>query len=664
MENKNIASSKNKFALDSVWGFDSEFITSKKVQKGKSAQFHGMNNTKIFCKNHADVNNFFHTYLPKHIFAFNLACELGTLELFDFKRKRQSPEDYDWHEFPMGSQLRASLILDTYDKSRHPKVINFYDIQALCRQLGFSNLSKVGDFLVTKNLLPYSKLPDKKCKECMICDNFEICSSQDAENNPKFDCKTYALFDAEIVYKMVEFMHNNWGFDHRVASLGTFAKNYFNLPRRLSHETYTSIINGKQLKIRKYVLPKEEIQVQKSLFAGRSDAYMTGYIENTYYLDVKSLYPVSTILTHANRISGVEKCSMSEITMTKNLDNQNFGWIFGEFECNDSLWSLPFRYDNRNYYVTGSSIRGVYNTMDLLASNSKIKKVYSCWKPIYSEEADAWNRHKKYKELFFKKINDTFTTSAEKLLGKGILNALTGKYGQAKPCLSACTNYPAYSSLLANSHLVMSELFRKFNFIAYIDTDSIFTDVEDTGEFFNVDGIPIILDCKNKGDIFIIRSKMYSWKDPKNNKYDTYHAWKGQQSDFTKLIKQTFNSEKIPNDYNITIQKTATPNTREKQMQKTPLGYFWKEEKNLNQTKLKALLHADPKRQRPTYNSLQLIAEHTHAESKPHNIARMPTNVSQQISFEDMLIEIANLKKVKTGTTLKPTYPRKVIYIK
>lgn len=664
-ENSQINEKKVVFNLDKVWGFDSEFITEKNKQEAKMLQFFGSRNRKIVCRTRDDVVEFFTNKQPKHIFAFNLACELGSLELLGFKRKRWH-ENYDWKEFHLGSQLRASLTCKwkgSYDENKHRLKINFYDIQQLAKQLGLWNLNAIGEFLVKRKVLKYSKLPDDRNPTCASCPFFKKCLSNEVENNPKYDCEEYAVYDSVIVYKFIKWMHQNWGYSHKIVSSGTLAQEYLHLPKRLPKQKFTYMKDGKEKTISKCVLTEDEQRISESMFAGRSDAFMNGFFDYLAYLDVKSLYPFSILSSNALMITGVEECSRKEINLSDDLANRNFGWIFGKFECKDEKWGIPFRHNERNYYINGKGIIGIYNTMDLVAGRTKILKAYQCWKPVFSRKEEYKNRHKKYEKLFFDKLRGNLSPVMEKYY-KAILNALSGKLGQKKPFLSPRTNFPAYSTLLAHSHLTMAKLFRIFNQVAYIDTDSIFTPDKETGQFELVDDkYPLILETKAEGKIGIIRAKMYRWLDKKTWKFDAFHSWKYRPFEYSTLIQQIYETGRIPNRYKVTMQKVATANTKEKIMKHIPLGYFWEEHDTITDAKAKLLFYADTKRQRKSYKSLTLIARKESSTSTPHDLKTMPSDITEQIKFMEFARAFFKMRKFNKDTPPEkiPRYKNAVI---
>ena len=269
-------------------------------------------------------------------------------------------------------------------------------------------------------------------------------------------------------------------------------KEYFKFPKRLK---------GKPIE-----LSPLEAKVKGACFAGRSEGFHTGFIKNVYYNDVSSLYPCSIVASQCMRISGMEPCKLSDLTISHDLNEQNYGWIEGVFGSHNDLWGLPMRGKN-NFYATGNQAYGFYHTFDIAASRAKILHVLRAWKPIMRER-DFYTR--KYGELLLFRIEKPLDKES-KSYTKAVLNALSGKLGQSKP-IGSTSNFYAYNTLLAHSHLIMSNLFERCDSdILAMDTDSIFSHTDMNGKWFEVtDGdytIPINIGVKGKGDLSFFRSK-------------------------------------------------------------------------------------------------------------------------------------------------------------
>ena len=79
-----------------------------------------------------------------------------------------------------------------------------------------------------------------------------------------------------------QMLREQWNIDPEIhASVGTVAKEVFNFPMRLE----------KRPRNNQFIIPPLEDRVRRFTFGGRSECFKTGYMENIYYNDVKSLYP-------------------------------------------------------------------------------------------------------------------------------------------------------------------------------------------------------------------------------------------------------------------------------------------------------------------------------------------------------------------------------------
>jgi len=467
-----------------------------------------------------------------------------------------------------------------------------YDSRPLLQSFGIRKLADAGE------IVDYPKLAKP--------DWLGLRKWQTAEERNHFI--EYAKADAVITSQIVQWMLKQFNADPRLhASAGTLARDSYNLPKRLG--TCKKMV----------VLSPLEAIIKQNCFAGRSEGFRIGYMTNTVYNDVKSLYPVSLSTTHALEIDGIQSCNPDELSMDT-LDTLNYGWMQGVFETQNDLWGLPLRGRN-NFYATGR-ITGFFHTFDLAAAKAKVICASQAFKPVFKSTP----LHEKFVKSTLDRVEGRLK-GTEKMYAKAVLNSLTGKLGQSHP-ISRTSNFYAYSTILAHSHLIMSRLFDRCQTeVLAMDTDSIFSFNDMSGKWFDLNEgdylIPVTMDVKGKGNLSFFRSKTYIMKTD-----DDYvigrHGWQYFYEDFLKLHDGSLTELTTRQDIKHTLL------TRIVEAKKLAKGRWKTKPVTLTSEKIKELLKADPKRERTTRDSYGLVMEH---KSSP----------SQAWRYEDLLLASDNL---------------------
>ena len=402
----------------------------------------------------------------------------------------------------------------------------------------------------------------------------------------------YAKADAVISSLIVSWLKEHFDADPAIhASAGTLAGKLFSLPRRLS-------------RLRKTVhLSPLERAVKNVCFAGRSEGFVTGFTPNVVYNDIKSLYPVSLVATKALGLIGAERCDPGDLSVDRDLETPNYGWIDGSFESDNDLWGLPLRGTN-NFYATGK-VQGFYHTFDLAASKAEILHVTHAYRPTFNFVTPE--AHDAYRNMLMKRLDGAMDED-EKRFSKAVLNSLTGKLGQSHP-VSTTSNFFAYSTVLAHSHLVMSQLFDRCpSKVLAMDTDSVFSTSDMTGQHFTISGLPLFVEAKGKGDLAFFRSKNYILKGEGEPVYGR-HGW-------LYFIEDFFNLMDGPIEILTRADIKHTLLTRQYEAQKMAKGRWRTKPVTLDLPKIKALLSADLKRDRLSYDSYQLLLDHKNMDSR------------------------------------------------
>jgi hypothetical protein len=378
----------------------------------------------------------------------------------------------------------------------------------------------------------------------------------------------------------------------RFYSWGTISRRYFRFPQ----------IN---IRMGREVIVKETHRMihDHAEFAGRNEAFSTGAIPPSYYADVASLYPISVCASDAMRIVDVEPITMRELArISKPADVTPYGWLYGAFETDNDLWGLPVRSQDRNYYIVGR-LTGLFHTLDLEAAKARIVDLGYGLKPVFSPDRKL---HDQYAKLTLQKIEGNYADLVEKHGIKQILNASLGSLGMYQPRPSATSNFPAYSTGLAMSYLIMSRTFDLLpKPIHYIDTDFAFIPTKQIGQIFTLTDqsgewtIPVVLTDKGYGDIpRIFRSKHY-YLSPE---VYTIHAVQFEIKDWLRIVQT------LPDEATVT-QIRGTIRTRARKAAELQFGRWYYEQLEKKPPDLIATFHADDKRFRETNDSYGLCRD-------------------------------------------------------
>lgn len=441
---------------------------------------------------------------PKIFYAFTLPFEYGTLSAWELLHT-SAPWQF-WSDKPVNLFY---INLKKTKRSRKGCKIPIFDVRILFHQLRYGNLylsslKKLGDYLsdyykedIHKLAAPMGEDFGKRAPSLMVEGEFQY-------------FEKYGIRDAFIAAKAAEWLHTNiiekWLHGKiditRLYSWGTVARHYFNLPT----------INESNWYARERTVTFPNIwhkKIFEQTYAGRNEAFKTGNVGEQYYNDVGSLYPISMIETQWLLIKDVE-----DVTLRVNKDvllgkaswqkfyestGVAYGWVLGDFRVNDDLWSLPYKVGENNWYVKGEFLNGLYHILDLQASNAEILKVHRVLNPVFDKSQAKLM--KRFEQLTKIKLYDEYESQIEKYCIKSTINSTSGILGKSHPNFAEYTNIPAYNTLLAQSHLFMSELFHTYHSkrhpIVYTDTDSFFWD-QPVG---TQDKDKLIKDCKPYPDL-------------------------------------------------------------------------------------------------------------------------------------------------------------------
>jgi hypothetical protein len=571
----------------SIWGFDSEFLMSGRINEPSdvcSVQFSdGSLLNSVVLEDADSLKDWLHNHEHvKALFGFVVLPDLGSIE--------------EWlGEKHVSIKTRGvQTIGEIKYRGFNAKV---YDARPLLANFGLRRLEDCG------RVVGFPKLPKP--------DWLGLRKAPSKSERDRF--VEYAKADAIITSRIVKWLADNFGADpEKHASAGTLARDTFALPKRLRRVKRT------------IVLPPLERMVKTACFAGRSEGFITGFSPSVTYNDVKSLYPCSLVATRALDVVSATPCNVSDLNIDKNADlnDARYGWVEGVFETHNDLWGLPLRGSN-NFYANGV-VSGFYHTFDLIAAKAEVLAVAHAYQPIFKRS----KTHDAYADMLINRL-DGRMSETERMFAKGVLNSLSGKLGQSKPCFSRTSNFFAYSTVLAHSHLLMSRLFDKCAGKIYaMDTDSIFSDLNMAGKHFELsDGersIPIIMSVKGCGDLSFFRSKNYILK-PKDIDLARYHdlsaedrarvvvgrhGWQYFYEDFLKLADGSITELRTRKDIKHTLL------TRAHEALKMAKGRWKTRPVTLSLAKIKALLNADKKRRRSNYDSYGLVMQKCNVKSK------------------------------------------------
>lgn len=569
---------------------------------------------------------------PKVFFAFTLPFEYGTLaawELLKIKDEHGRPPWQSWAENPI------NLFYITVDKTRIP----VFDIRILFHQLRYGNhylttLKKLGDYLSDYYHEDIHKL------EAPI-EGFGERASSMMRNGEIQRFMKYGIRDAYICAKAAEWVHDNiinkWLGGkiniEKLYSWGTVAKYYFDLPEINEVNWYRKELN--------VCFPNLwHKRIFRQTYAGRSEAFCTGNVGQVFYNDVGSLYPTAIIKTQCMKIKNVTECAeyKKEVLLGKahwtrfyEATGVPYGWIFGDFKIVDDLWALPLRVGENNWYVKGTFRNALYHILDLQAANADILDIKRVIVPIFDE---AWSRYmRRFENLAKIKLLNEYKSQMEKYCIKMTTNSTSGILGHSHPHFGATTNIPAYNTLLAQSHLFMSQLFHMHHSqehpIIYTDTDSFFWDkpvgsqerdkiIQDCEPYpglpFQVlDTVPLAVGVRGVSrpeGTAIFRGKMYYQSESSQ----AFSGWKPFPRFFGEIVRSK------ATEHIIARQVHRKWKTRDKRATRLKVGRWTIIQENWDLKKIKKIFRADTKRQRPTYDSYQLFLDDKMASSRAPTI--------------------------------------------
>lgn len=560
-----------------------------------------------------------HQNRPDRFYAFTLAFEYGSLsawELLNIETKTKGQPWQFWADNPI------NLFYIRLGKMKIPVI----DTRRFFYQLRYgndylTNLKAVADYLSDYYKEDIHKL------EPPLGEDFGK-RPPTSQEKPYF--AKYGIRDAYISAKAGEWIEKNivqkWLKGkvpiEKLYSWGTVAREYFDLPTINEIKYY-----GK----RKIVIKFPNLwhkHIYEQTFAGRSEAFQTGVLPPQYYNDVSSLYPYSIIRTQCLLIKNVKRWKgntdplLGKITWQRFYETTGYpyGWIVGDFKTEDDIWGLPQKVGTNNLYLRGTFKNKLYHTLDLEAGNATIQHINTILIPTF--DPTQKKIMKTFEEFTSVKLEGEYKSQIEKYCIKNTVNSLSGYLGKSHPFFSKQTNIPAYSTLLAQSHLVMSRLFHSYQPTVYTDTDSFFwrkpvnkviehSQPYPTLAYQTLDSVPLEVGCRGKpeGNTIIFRGKMY-YQNPQSM---AFSGWKPFPQFFKQIIKEK------PTETTVHRQKNRKWKTRDKDVTVLAVGRWIIIKEKWNLKKLKRIFRADRKRHRPTYDSYQLFLEGKAATSKAWN---------------------------------------------
>jgi len=561
---------------------------------------------------------------PEIFFAFTIAFEYGSLAAWELLRAIDERGHAPWQNW---SDKPINLFYIQIDRTRIP----VYDVRSLFFQLRYgntylTNLRAVADYLSDFYGEDVHKLDEP------LGEDFGKRAPAPSERRY---FEAYGIRDAYICAKAAQWIHENilekWLKSAvpitKIYSWGTVAKHFFNLPKINKVVRYGS----------RYYVEFPNLWHQRifdSTFAGRSEAFATGNVGQVFYNDVSSLYPTSIIQTQCLLIRDVQQWHGKTDALLGKINTERFfeatgtpyGWILGDFQVTDDLWSLPIKVGANNCYVTGTFRNMLYNSLDLEAGRAEVLNVDRVLVPVFADEHK--DLMKKYEQLTETKLQGTYASEIEKYCIKSTLNSTSGILGKSHPSFGDTTNIPAYNIMLGQSHLYMSEIFHKYHTaehpIVYCDTDSFFwfrpvaetvreCEPYPTLPFQVLDTVPLKVEVKGKSrkeGTVIFRGKMYY----QNKKSLAFSSWKPFPKFFYQIIKTR------PTEITIERQVSRKWRTRDKKATTLKVGRWFIKEEPWNLQKLEEIFRADTKRWRPTNNSYALFLNDERADSRAWTI--------------------------------------------
>lgn len=580
------------------WGIDTEFAAAGKV--GKS-HVHSIQVSDGFDRNHfftepEQLDQWFlkQRPIPKVLYTWTTSAEFGSLKAWGYIGTDPYRDDLE-------RVTRFRILRSPVQGTRKQEVL-VLDIQPFFAQMRYEHhpmgsLKLAGEFLSDFYSEDLHKLPKP------LGDEFGLRAPETKEEWEYF--RKYSLRDAQICARAARWFKEELvdkyipGVDMRkLWSWGTFAKHYFSLPR-------LNFRMGRRILVRPYF----DMVHGESTFAGRSEAFYTGYLGDIYYNDASSLYPVTAVWTSALEIIGIKPVSPDDITKVDDL--KPYGWLRGTFKTKNDLWGLPVRGLDRNYYVTGTVPHSLFHTLDLKAAKAEIIELTEAYAPTFEDNPEQ----DRFARLTLKKLEGDYANIPEKYAIKNTLNSLTGKLGQAEP-VSMTSNFPAYNTIVAGGHYLMSVCFDQApKPVYYMDTDSLFVDKPMEGKIMDLtslDGewtVPLRVDLKGTSEppgTIIFRSKHY-YQSPDSM---GIHAVQIFHEDWKKIVQQ------LPKGIDVRRQIKRTFRTRNKKALELEIGRWEVIKERYDIDRLAQMFQADDKRVRPDYDSYTLAQEGKNAASR------------------------------------------------
>lgn len=603
--------------MKKYYGIDTEFLQSGKADHPDvhTIQISDGETMWVF-RSREELYKWFRKHTPKLLFTWTTEAEFGSFKAWGFIGANPYRNDLDRiKRFYIERPSRNK-------KGKMTKTLVF-DVQPFFKEMTYKgkrlgSLAAIGEFLSDFYQRDLRKL------EKPLGDEFGFRAPETREEWEYFE--KYAAKDAYIVSWAVKWFQEEILDKYipnvpirRLYSFGTIAKYYFHLPQ-------LHVRMGKQTILR----PWHEDIWRKALFAGRNECFNNGYLGKIFYNDIASLYPIVTVWLHTLEIRDIKwvptpkNCETVEEILSEL--NAPYCWIEGVFETHNDIWGLPKRGNQRNYYIIGDNIDGMFHSYDLLAAKAKIKKVETILIPKFKNNSEQ----ERYYKLTMKKLEHDYANIPEKYCIKGVLNSLTGKLGQSKPQPAVTSNFPAYSTILAGSHYLMSRIFDMHPPIFYTDTDSFFSPKAVNAKLFDLTSIrapqysvPVIVEVKGESDdlgTIIFRSKHYY----QSEKSFAFHGWKAFWNDWFKVVTQ------LPSGITVERQIRRTFRTRDRKAKELQIGRWKVLKERYNVEKLARLFRADDKRRRQNYNSYKLAQQKKASTSQSWNYEKWKKYMNEE----------------------------------
>lgn len=563
---------------------------------------------------------------PKILYSFTLPYEFGSLSAWDLLGAVDEKDRWPWQR---GLDEPVNLFYIRPGRKRIP----VYDVRRLLAPLTIekeesANLVALANYLSDYYHEDIHKLPPP------LGGPPEFGSRAPNEDEWPYFCK-YGIRDAYINAKAGEWLQTNvvgeWLKNEipieKLYSWGTVARYYLNLPqvgyvkyRRSGGSVVVGYENQWQLKI------------LNSLTAGRSEAFWTGNVGQAYYNDIVSLYPVSLVHTQALLIDNINLWEGDRTRLDGPITRQKFhevtgspyGWILGNFSTSDDLWGLMVGTQDQNWCCTGDNFDGMlYHTLRLEAANATVRRASAVLLPVFSTLPTFRNPMRLYEDLAQRKLTKGYKDEIEKFSIKATMNAASGYIGKSAHGIGITTNPAAYDTILAESYLLMSRIFHRYNSVKhpiyYTDTDSFFWDepVDEIVEYLEpypnlpyqiLTELPLAVDVKGESrpeGTVIFRGKMYY----QSKKSYACSGWKATRNDFIRIVEGKLQ------EANVRVQVSRKWKTRRRDVGSLQIGrwqvlnekYTTLGNLRTGQGSLMKLFRADKKRCRPKYDSYELL---------------------------------------------------------